>query len=241
MGLAASSGVYSSLTVKRATGMCCSIHMGSVVWIWPCSSHASELAKPCLQESVGVRQLQAAPRWSQPAVKQFLIDREEGRTNRAVLDIHCISSHMGFEDIKFTQSWRRHNPHKTYGSEVRHTSRCHQHQCSFKWPMLLDKLMQPFWMCHQNTRLTAHPHKPASCKLQTAWLQKFHHFPFPHNIWFWGDICLPHSCSTHGRPWTWASSVPQGLLSPHSSYLAHGTSRALWRTKEVHGCLLTNF
>lgn len=59
MGLAASARAFSSLTVKRATGMCCNIHVGSVVWICPFSSHVSEVAKSCLQGSVGVRQLRA--------------------------------------------------------------------------------------------------------------------------------------------------------------------------------------
>jgi len=120
MGLAASTRAVSSLTVKGATGTCCKLHTGRMVWIYPFGSHASELAKSRFQESVGVRQLRAAPHHSQPAVKWLLTDVQEGGNNGALLGTHCIPSRMGFKD---TQSWRRHKWHKTCGSEVRCTGR----------------------------------------------------------------------------------------------------------------------
>ena len=105
--------------------MCCNIHAGSVVWICPFSSHASELTKSCLQESVGVRQLRAVPRCSQPAVKRLLTDVQKERNNGAVLGTSGISSRMGFENVMAIQSWRRHNQHKTFGREARRTGRRH--------------------------------------------------------------------------------------------------------------------
>lgn len=166
MGSAASARAFSSLTAKRATGLCCNIHAGSVVWIQPFSSHASELDKSLLQEAAGVRQLCATPRRSQLAVKWLLIDGQEGDNDGAVLGTHCTSSRMGFEDVMATQSWRRHNRHKTYGQRpdvLADATSMQGARFSFSWPRRLYKLMQTF--LNSSAKHQAHPHQPASCKL----------------------------------------------------------------------------
>lgn len=134
MGLAASTTAFSSLTAERATGMCCDIHTGSVVWIWPFSSHASELAKSLLQESVGVRQLCAAPRRTQLALKWLLTDVQEGGNNG-----QCWVSIASAVAWALRTLWPLRVggditsiPH---GSEARHTGRCRWHTGS---PVLLQ-------------------------------------------------------------------------------------------------------
>lgn len=125
----------------------------SVPWpFW--SIHASELAKSRLQESVGVRQLRAAPHRSQPAVKQLLTDVQEERNNRAMLGTCCISSRMGFEDIMAIQHWRRHNWHKTFGSEARCTGRCHWHAGSLVLLQLAGAALQTSANLSEFTRKT---------------------------------------------------------------------------------------
>lgn len=95
--------------------MCCNIPTGTVVWIYPFSFHASELAESCLQESVGVRELCVVPCCSQLAVIWLLTAEQEETNSEAAL-----GTHMGFGDIMVIQSQRRHKQHKIFGSEARH-------------------------------------------------------------------------------------------------------------------------
>lgn len=73
MGFAACAGAFSALAAKGTAGMCCHIRAVGLSLL----SHASQVPKPCWQESVGERELGAVPFHSQPAVKWFLRDKWE--------------------------------------------------------------------------------------------------------------------------------------------------------------------
>lgn len=113
----------------------------------------------------GVCRGKTAPRCSQLAVKRLMTYVQEERNNRAVLGTHCISSCMGFEDFMAVQRWRTHNQDKTFGSEARHTGRCHWHAGSLVLLQLAHAALQT------NANLSAFASKtPASPLILTKQL-----------------------------------------------------------------------
>lgn len=73
MGFAARAGAFSALAVNTIQGCVATSMQAGAVGL-SLQSHASQLPKPCWQESVGGRDLRAAP---QPAVQWFLRGKKE--------------------------------------------------------------------------------------------------------------------------------------------------------------------